>query len=113
MHALLIAVTTLALTTSGAAFGGADAKRPTLRITDLAPLTVRGANFKPGERIKLLVNAGKPLSRAVKAGQRGGFVAKLGVRVEGACRAAVIQAIGVRGSRAMVDMTRPGCDEIP
>jgi hypothetical protein len=102
----------LALVVSATARGGADARRPALRITDLAPLTVRGTNFRPGERVKLLVNAGRPITRAVRAGTRGGFVARLGVRADGAC-ATVVQAIGAAGSRALVDLARPGCDERP
>jgi hypothetical protein len=101
----------LALGLAGTAAAEAT-KRPTLRIVSMAPLTVRGLSFKPGEPVKLLVVAGKPLSRAVKAGPRGGFVARLGVEVKG-CQAVVVQAIGARGSRAMVDVTTPGCDEKP
>jgi hypothetical protein len=106
-------VLAVALATSSAAFGGADARRPTLRITDLAPLTVRGVDFRPGERVKLLVSAGGPVSRAVRAGPRGGFLVRLGVRVDASCCSAVVQAIGTAGSRAMVDLARPGCDERP
>jgi hypothetical protein len=87
-----------------------------LRIVDTAPLTVRGTSFKPGERVKLLVNAGKPVTRAVKAGPRGGFTARLGIGTS-IDTAVVVQAIGMRGSRAMVDVTtphgsRPGCDKL-
>ena len=63
--------------------------------------------------MKLLVNAGTPLSRSVRAGSRGRFVARLGVRVDASVCSVVVQAIGAAGSRAMVDMTRPGCDERP
>jgi hypothetical protein len=104
-------VSTLVLSACGAAFAGSEAKRPTLRIVDLSPLTVRGTNFKAAERVKLLVNAGGPISKSVKAGPRGGFLVRLGVRANGC--GVVVQAIGARGSRAMVDMTRPGCDERP
>lgn len=110
---VLLAVVAAALMAPSVALGSADAKRPTLRITDLAPLTVRGADFKPGERVKLLANAGRPVTRAVTAGPRGGFVVRLGVRVDAGCSAAVVQAIGKAGSRATVDLTRPGCDERP
>jgi len=114
MRIALVVASVLALLVSATALGGADARRPALRITDVAPLTVRGTNFRPGERVKLLVSAGRPVTRAVRAGVRGGFVARLGVRVDagGACSAAV-QAIGSAGSRALVDLTRPGCDERP
>ena len=73
-------VAALVLSASGAALAAGEAKRPALQIVDLSPLTVRGTNFKAGERVKLLVNAGGPISKAVKAGPRGGFVVRLGVR---------------------------------
>ncbi len=113
MRLVLLAAVALALVASTTALGASEARRPALRITDLAPLTVRGANFQPGERVKLLVNAGTPLSRSVRAGSRGRFVARLGVRVDAGVCSAVVQAIGAAGSRALVDMTRPGCDERP
>lgn len=103
----------MALVASTTALGASDVRRPALRITDLSPLTVRGANFRPGERVKLLVNAVTPLSRSVRAGSRGRFVARLGVRVDASVCSVVVQAIGAAGSRAMVDMARPGCDERP
>jgi hypothetical protein len=110
--ALLAAITAL-LVTAASAIGSVDARRPTLRVTDLAPLTVQGVNFKPGERVKLLVNAGAPLTRSVRAGSRGRFVARLGVRLDASSCSAVVQAIGAAGSRALVDLARPGCDERP
>ncbi len=113
MRFVLLAVVALTLVASTTALGAADARRPALRITDLAPLTVQGVNFKPGERVKLLVNAGAPLSRAVRAGSRGRFVARLGVRLDASSCSAVVQAIGAAGSRALVDLSRPGCDERP
>ena len=113
MRIALVVASVLALLVSATALGGADARRPALRITDVAPLTVRGTNFRPGERVKLLVSAGRPVTRAVRAGVRGGFVARLGVRVDAGACSAVVQAIGSAGSRALVDLTRPGCDERP
>ncbi len=114
MRAVLIAISTLALAAAGAASGEPNAKKPSLRIIDQAPLTVRGTDFRPDERVKLLVNAGKPFFRAARAGARGGFIARLGGRVDGACAEVVVQAIGARGSRAMVELlARPGCDTQP
>ena len=113
MRLALIVTTVVLLAASTTALGASDARRPALRITDLAPLTVRGANFRPGERVKLLVNAGMPVTRAVRAGARGRFVARLGVGLDASSCSAVVQAIGAAGSRAMIDMTRPGCDERP
>jgi len=109
----LTAVVVALFAASTTALGAPDTRRPVLRITDLAPLTVRGANFRPGERVKLLVNAGTPVVRAVRAGERGRFVARLGVRLDASSCSAVVQAVGAAGSRAMVDLARPGCGERP
>ena len=76
---IVLTALAVALLATSTALGAADARRPALRITDLAPLTVRGSNFRPGERVKLFVNAGRPITRAVRAGARGGFVARLGL----------------------------------
>jgi hypothetical protein len=109
----LLAVITALLVTAASAIGAVDARRPSLLVTDLAPLTVRGANFKPSERVKLLVNAGTPITRAVRTGTRGRFVARLGIRLDATSCSVVVQAIGAAGSRALVDLSRPGCDERP
>jgi hypothetical protein len=105
-------VATVALGAYGTALAGGAGKRPTLQILALTPLTVRGASFRPGERVTLLVNAGKPLTKRLAAGPRGGFTVRLHVVVEG-CTAVVVQAIGARGSRAMSDLPMPGCREQP
>lgn len=109
---VLATVMALLLAGAGAAFSAGEAKRPALRILDLAPVRIQGTNFKPGERVQLLINARGPVSKAVRAGPRGGFTVRLGVSL-GGCDELVVQAVGGRGSRAMVDVTRPGCDERP
>jgi hypothetical protein len=109
----VLAAIVAVLVSAAAAWGALDARRPTLRVVDLSPLTVRGSNFAPGERVKLLVNAGGPLVRAAKAGPRGGFLKRLGVRVDPTGCGVVVQAIGRAGSRALVDTARPGCDARP
>jgi hypothetical protein len=109
----LTAIMVALLAVSTTALGASDARRATLRITDLAPLTVRGANFRPGERVKLLVNAGTPVMRAVRAGERGRFVVRLGVRMDASSCSAVVQAVGTAGSRALVDLASPSCGERP
>jgi hypothetical protein len=109
---VLATVAGLLLAGAGAAYSAGEAKRPTLRILELAPVRIQGTNFKPGERVKLLINAGGPVAKSVRAGPRGGFTTRLDVSVRG-CDGLVVQAIGGRGSRAMTDVTRPGCEERP
>jgi hypothetical protein len=114
VRAVVVSVLAVALATSASAPAEPAGPRPALRIIDLAPLTVRGERFKPHERVKLLVNAGRPFTRKVKAGERGRFVAKLGVRVTSPCTDVVVQAIGGRGSRATAERLKPpGCDVRP
>jgi hypothetical protein len=103
--AVLLAV--LGLAGVGAA-GDAASRRPLLRFVDLDPLTVRGLNFKPDERVKLLVTAQKPYRLAAKASSRGEFTLKLAANVD-RCTSVVVQAFGNKGSRAMVDILAPDC----
>ena len=83
-------------------------RTPRLELASTAPLIVEGRGFAPGERVKLLVSAGSPLTRVVSAGPRGGFRTRWLLSI-GRCQAVVVQAIGNRGSRAMVDLTAPDC----
>lgn len=114
MRALVTAIAaTILLGAPVTALGSAEAKRPALKILGVAPIRVQGTSFRAGERVKLLVSAGQtPFTRGVKAGPRGGFVVRTNITA-GVCAAIVVQAIGARGSRAMVDITQPGCGERP
>jgi hypothetical protein len=102
----------------GVACGSADATptttedesktRPALKIASLDPLTVKGTRFVPGERVKLLVNAGGARMKAAKVDERGRFAIAFRVDLD-RCAGIVVQAFGTRGSRAMVDITAPNC----
>ena len=82
------------------ALAGGGAATPRLRAVDLDPLTLRGSGFRANERVRLLVAAPPVLkSRLVRAGARGTFRAAFAVKV-GRCDSVVVQAIGLRGSRA-------------
>lgn len=60
-----------------AASASAGTTKPTLRIVDPAPLTVRGAGFHAEQSVRLkLSQDGKTLvRRTVRSGLRGGFTA--------------------------------------
>jgi hypothetical protein len=94
-----------------AASAQAASKRPTLQFIDLDPVTVRGLNFKSGERVKVLVSTGRVKRLATKANANGTFSLSLGIKVDG-CTAVVVQAFGNRGSRAMIDITAPDCAKV-
>ena len=85
-----------------------QARRAQLFLVSTDPLVVRGLGFRPEERVKLLVTVGGravPV-RGVRASRAGRFRVRLGAAV-GASDAVVVQAIGVRGSRATVDVSTP------
>ena len=78
---------------------GASA-RPALRPLDLNPLTLAGSGFRANERVTLLVAARTLVkSTKVRSNALGRFRIVFRVKV-GRCDAAVVQAIGARGSRA-------------
>jgi len=107
--AVLLAGLALAAGACGAddAAGTADG-RPRLSIEATAPLRISGAAFEPGERVKLLITAGRPLVRTVTATRAGRFQLRLAVSI-GRCDSVVVQAFGSRGSRAMTDLAAPQC----
>jgi hypothetical protein len=87
------------------------AARPALRPLDLAPLTLAGSGFRANERVTLLV-AVPPVVKTTKlrANARGRFRIVFRVKV-GRCDAAVVQAIGARGSRATFQHDALHCAE--
>jgi hypothetical protein len=82
---------------------------PQLRIVSSEPVAVVGVGFRPHEKVRLLITPG-PATRTVRAGQRGRFRATIRLVVP-RCGSFVVQAIGNRGSRAMIDRT--GLDRAP
>jgi hypothetical protein len=83
---------------------------PQLRIVSAQPAVVVGVGFRPHEKVRLLVTPG-PSTRTVRAGQRGRFRATMRLAIPG-CGSFVVQAIGNRGSRAMIDRTGVDCAPI-
>jgi hypothetical protein len=100
----LLALLGVVLVSGGAA-------RPALRPLDLDPLTLAGSGFRANERVTLLV-AVPPVvkSTRVRATARGRFRVVFRVKV-GRCDAAVVQAIGARGSRATFQHDALDCAE--
>ena len=91
------------------ALAGGGATKPTLRAADLDPLPLTGSGFRANERVRLLVAAPPVVkSRLVRAGARGRFRIAFAVKV-GRCDSVVVQAIGLRGSRATFQHDTIGC----
>lgn len=111
MRALGIAICAV-LTLTGSTALAAGQCSATLAISDRDPLTIRGARFSPGEKVKLLVSGQVHLSRTVQAGTRGGFTTVFRVSL-GRCDALVVQAIGSRGHRAQVEVAQTACAPAP
>jgi hypothetical protein len=87
------------------------AARPALRPVDLDPLTLAGSGFRANERVTLLVVAPPVVkSTRLRANARGRFRVVFRVKV-GRCDAAVVQAIGARGSRATFQHDALDCAE--
>jgi hypothetical protein len=83
---------------------------PRLGFVSDEPVIVAGAGFRPFERVRLLISPG-PSTRALRAGRRGRF--RVTVRVSmPRCGGLVVQALGSRGSRALIDRPGPDCDPI-
>jgi hypothetical protein len=101
-----------ALALISAACGAQDASpgpaetsaNPRLTIVSTSPLTAHGRGFRASERVKLIATGQGVESKTVKASARGGFTARFRMSPDAAV---AVQAIGSRGSRAMIDITQP------
>jgi hypothetical protein len=83
---------------------------PQLRIVSTKPAVVVGVGFRPHEKVRLLITPG-PSIRTVRAGERGRFRAAIRLAVP-RCGSFVVQALGSKGSRAMIDRTGLDCASI-
>jgi hypothetical protein len=92
-----------------AASVAAAVAKPTLRVTDTDPFTVRGAHFRPSERVLLIVRTKVKRERTVTAGDQGAFVARFRrVRI-GSCPSYSVVATGNKGSRASFKLRGVDC----
>jgi len=105
MRAAAAAVLMLVLALPAAA---APPRRATLELASLAPLVVTGRGFGKLERVALTASA--PSARrtlSVVARRNGSFTARFSLRL-GRCATLTVRAVGVRGSRAILQFD-PGC----
>ena len=87
---------------SGTAAAAATADRAALRVTSRAPLTVRGAQFAPRERVSVVATAEGVHKRTVVATRTGTFVVKFSTVRLDRCDRLVIRATGRRGNYGLV-----------
>jgi len=94
----------------------ASVSRPTLRLVDASPLTVRGTNFKAKELVRVTFVQGttRKTTRA-RATIRGRFSSSAGedVRLDRCGDLLLVTAVGGRGSRASLKYPLPDCPPAP
>lgn len=92
---------TCLLVISAAFAAAASATATNVRVTDMAPFTVRGAAFHALERVRVSVTTPEG-ARAiqVRATSAGTFVARFPAVHFGSCAAYTVRATGAQGSRA-------------
>jgi len=105
-----IAGTALLLALVAGTATAATAQKAHLFVTDRSPLTVRGADFRSHERVRVVFQADER-SWAVRtaATSAGTFTARfVGVQLD-VCSVKQLSAAGSMGSRAFVKFMPPAC----
>ena len=93
----------IACALGAASFSLAATREPRLSITDPQPLTIRGVEFVPGERVVVSARIHVRRTRTAFADVRGRFVVRFrGLSVQDTCDDYVIRALGNRGTRAAI-----------
>lgn len=92
---------------ASASLAGVKGVRPALRLTDGAPLTVRGTHFRPGESVRITAISLGSVTRRTSAGPGGSFVMRLAIKYN-RCSGLTVVARGSKGSRAAIK--RPAMD---
>lgn len=106
---LVSLVTVLGVGCSAAA--PADAGVPAIRIVGLQPLTVVGAHYRPGARVRVTVFARVRVSKVVTADRRGSLRAVFAAIRVGRCTAAtLVVALSADGTRRVIKrLPAPDC----
>jgi hypothetical protein len=92
----LVAVLLVALVATP---GGGAQSKPTVTVTRVLPVTIKGSGFVAGERVKILVRVPVVYRKTVTAGRRGRFTAIFRIP-SGKCIKIRVVATGNKGSRA-------------
>lgn len=82
-----------------AAPGGLASTHATIHVTRIVPITITGAGFKVGERVKIVVRTSTIYRETVTASRRGHFTA-IFRRATSKCLSMRVLATGNKGSRA-------------
>lgn len=109
-YAIVIALAAgLALLGSAANGAGEARGKATLKLTRGAPLTVRGTQFVPGERVRLTVSGARKTSRRVAANGTGAFTAQFAFTFDRCGGGLMVLAVGSEGSRAGIKLPEMLC----
>jgi hypothetical protein len=82
--------------------------RPSVRVADLKPFTVRGTGFRAGERVRVVVTSKHHATRTLTATRRGTFRTVFTFKLRG-CDQYSVRAVGGNGSRAAVKSSQQSC----
>lgn len=96
--------------TAAATQSSGDAQRPAaLRLVKSKPVTVAGARFQAGERVRLRASSGpRTGTEFARAGAAGGFVETFDMPYD-RCNGLRVTATGSEGSRAKLKLPGPYC----
>jgi hypothetical protein len=99
----------LILVTLGLAPSGAGSTGAALSIVDRQPLTMRGRDFKPYERVRVVAIARVRAAKTVRASRRGAFVVRFAALDVPRCGGVFATARGRAGSVARLKIPLPAC----
>jgi hypothetical protein len=108
---VILAVLALALAVAllgSAAIGGESRKKATLELAGSAPLALRGANFRPSERVRVTLSVEVARTKRVTASANGAFVVRFQATYD-RCSVAIARAVGDKGSRAALKLVPVAC----
>jgi hypothetical protein len=106
----LVATLLGALAASGPASGVAS--KPTLRLLDRQPVTVRGVGFRHRERMRVTVVAGRAYLRTVRTSAVGTFTARfagVSFSFDRCGNGWTVTARGTGGDSATLTLPQPEC----
>jgi hypothetical protein len=105
----LVITAALCLALLGSTASGSESrKQAKLKLTAGIPLTIRGTNFLPNERVRVTVSGELRRTKQVIANRSGVFLVRFQTAFD-RCSDMTALAVGARGSRAMLKMPQLGC----
>ena len=103
------AIGVLALCLTFSAVATAASSRPTLRVTDLKPLTVHGYRFESREHLRIVITIRRRVVRRLETSGRGTFTLELRRLSVRRCGQYSVQAYGPDGLLAAVKSPPQSC----